>query len=379
MSNLPCRSDNRFWSAFATDGSWKELARACIEQLSPLSADANLGFLYVTDAASGNLSDLLNYLRQHTGIQSWTGSVGLGICAPHKAVFERPAIALMIAAVPPQSFHMFRLPPGTINQFAPETLSWIGGRKPVRGIVHCDPRRVDLNETIAATSAISSSFLVGAASSARQTPWQIANTVIEGGLSGVLLTSDVPASIGVTQGCSAIGPARRITKAKGNIVLEIDGRPALDAFIADIGELQSRDLHRAARQMFVGFPLADGDENDYIVRYIFDIDVDRRSFATSHPFAENSTVLFCRRDAQSATADLKRMLKSMKLRIGQKPKGGLYFNCIARGPNMFGPDFEELELVQEILGDFPLAGFCANGEVSHNRLYYYTGVLMVFT
>ena len=377
MNSLPCKSDNRFWSASAADGSWKELAKACIEKLSPISKDANLGFVYVTDAASGNLSDLLKYLRQHTGIDSWTGSVGLGICTSQKAVFERPAIALMIAAIPSQSFQIFTS--GTTNQFAPETISWIAGQKPIHGIVHCDPRRADLNETIAATSAISSCFLVGAASSARQTPWQIANTVLEGGLSGVLLTSDVPATIGVTQGCSSIGPARRITKASGNVVLEIDGRPALDVFISDIGELQSRDLHRAARQMFVGFPLTDGDENDYIVRYIFDIDVDRKSFATSQSFAENSTILFCRRDAQSATADLERMLKRMKLRIGQKPKGGLYFNCIARGPNMFGPDFEELELVHDILGEFPLVGFCGNGEVSHNRLYYYTGVLMVFT
>lgn len=379
MTSLSAKSDNRFWSAFAVDGSWKELARACIEKLSPISTDANLGFLYVTDAVSGNLPDLLNYLRRNTGIESWTGSVGLGICTPHKAVFERPGIALMIAAIPPQSFQVFRLLPGTTNHVDPETASWIARRQPVRGIVHCDPRRIDLNETIAATNAISSSFLVGAASSARQTPWQIANTAVEGGLSGVLLTSDVPTTVGITQGCSSIGPARQITRADGNVVLEIDGRPALDVFVSDIGELQSRDLHRAARQMFVGFPLDGKDENDYIVRYIFDIDLDRKSFAISQSVAQNSTILFCRRDAQSATADLKRMLKTMKLKLGQKPKGGLYFNCIARGPNMFGPDFEELELIHDILGDFPLVGFCGNGEVSHNRLYYYTGVLMVFT
>ena len=69
----------------------------------------------------------------------------------------------------------------------------------------------------------------------------------------------------------------------------------------------------------------------------------------------------------------------MKLSLGRKPKGGLYFNCIARGPNMFGPNFEEAQLIHDILGEFPLVGFCGNGEVSHNRLYYYTGVLMVFT
>lgn len=377
----PSASSSRFWSAVAVDGSWKELARSCVAQLAPAGRDADLGFLYVTDAVSGHLPELLKYLRENTGVQNWTGSVGLGICTPHRAVFERPGIATMLAALPADSFQVFRLASASaaFDPYDPQTKSWIARRKPVRGIVHCDPRRADLNETIAAAGAGSSSILVGAASSARQTLVQIANGVVEDSLSGVLLTGDVPAIVGVTQGCSAIGPTRRITRAQGNVILEIDGRPALEAFAADVGELQARDLHRAARQMFVGFPLHSGDENDYIVRYIFDIDAERKCFAVSQTIAERSDILFCRRDAQSATADLERMLKAMKLKLGGAPKGGLYFNCIARGPNMFGPDFEELQRVRDILGDFPLVGFFGNGEVSHNRLYYYTGVLMAFT
>ncbi len=379
MKSLPSSSDNCFWSAFAIDGSWRELAKACLRQLPREANEAVLGFLYVTDAISGHLPDLLKFLRQATRIHDWTGSVGLGICTEHCAVFERPGVALMVAALPPHSFQIFRLAFGTPDRYDPETAAWIARSKPVRGIVHCDPRRANLTETIAAAGAISSSVFVGAASSARQAPLQIANDILEGGLSGVLLTSDVPATVGVTQGCIPIGRRHRITRADGNVVLEIDGRPALDVFGADVGELQARDLHRAAHQMFVGFPLDSADENDYIVRYIFDIDIERRSFAVSQLIAERSEILFCRRDARSATADLERMLKSMKLSLGRKPKGGLYFNCIARGPNMFGPNFEEAQQIHEILGEFPLVGFCGNGEVSHNRLYYYTGVLMVFT
>jgi small ligand-binding sensory domain FIST len=32
-----------------------------------------------------------------------------------------------------------------------------------------------------------------------------------------------------------------------------------------------------------------------------------------------------------------------------------------------------------MLGDFPLVGFYANGEISRDRLYRYTGVLTLFT
>ena len=39
---------------------------------------------------------------------------------------------------------------------------------------------------------------------------------------------------------------------------------------------------------------------------------------------------------------------------------------------------EELKLIAEQLGDFPLAGFFANGEFYPGRLYSYTGVLPLF-
>ena len=59
-------------------------------------------------------------------------------------------------------------------------------------------------------------------------------------------------------------------------------------------------------------------------------------------------------------------------------KGAVYFSCLARGPNMFGPNSRELTIVQEALGPVPLVGFFCNGEISHDRLYSYTGVLTLF-
>ena len=37
-----------------------------------------------------------------------------------------------------------------------------------------------------------------------------------------------------------------------------------------------------------------------------------------------------------------------------------------------------VERFRDELGDFPLVGFFANGEISNNRLYGYTGVLTLF-
>ena len=69
------------------------------------------------------------------------------------------------------------------------------------------------------------------------------------------------------------------------------------------------------------------------------------------------------------------MVADVKRRVEVPPKAALYFSCIARGPNLFGQGSVELTTISDILGDVPLIGFFANGEISNDRLYGYTGVL----
>ena len=38
-----------------------------------------------------------------------------------------------------------------------------------------------------------------------------------------------------------------------------------------------------------------------------------------------------------------------------------------------------MQIIQHALGDVPLAGFFASGEIARHHLYGYTGVLTVFT
>ena len=82
--------------------------------------------------------------------------------------------------------------------------------------------------------------------------------------------------------------------------------------------------------------------------------------------------MFCRRDGNSAIEDMQRMLQNIKARISEPPKGALYYSCLARGRNQFGEDSAEIKMIQQQLGNVPLVGFFANGEILHNpaiRLY----------
>jgi small ligand-binding sensory domain FIST len=58
--------------------------------------------------------------------------------------------------------------------------------------------------------------------------------------------------------------------------------------------------------------------------------------------------------------------------------GALYVSCSGRGGPHFGGPSAELQIVRHALGDVPLAGFFAGGEIARHHLYGYTGVLTVF-
>ena len=93
---------------------------------------------------------------------------------------------------------------------------------------------------------------------------------------------------------------------------------------------------------------------------------------------EQSPIMFCKRDGESARQDMLRMLDDLARRAGGRIKAGIYYTCLGRGRYQFGDNSEELKLIRDQLGELPLVGFFANGEISHKRLYGYTGVLTLF-
>jgi len=355
---------------------WPRLYADCLAQIGPLPAGANFGLVYVTALIAGELPDILERLRRETGIAAWAGAVGMGICATGVEYFDEPAIAMLVCALPPGSFRLFSLdrtdPPAALTQPAP------GGERLASGLVHGDPRFGEVAETVAAVAGAAQAYLIGGLSSARTAPWQVAGSVVERGISGVLFDDRIELVTGMTQGCSPIGPIRHVTVGADNIVAEIDGRPALDAFKADIGELLSRDLKKVGGLIFAGLPVAGTDKTDYLVRNLLAIDQQEGWIAIAGTVAPGDPILFCRRDRAAAAADLDRMLDDVTRRAGGRAKAGVYFSCVGRGPGFFGGDGRELAAIRERLGDLPLVGFFGNGEIVCDRIYGYTGVLALF-
>jgi small ligand-binding sensory domain FIST len=373
----------RFASAHASGTHWADITRACLAALGSVEQENALGFVYVTDPLANDLGAIVDQLRLTSGIEHWLGTVGIAILGQDASgvaaeYIDQPAISLMVGHFPADSFRLLEPEPGGLGSRLRALQPWRQARHPGIALVHGDPSNPQLPVLMQQMAGDAGLYLIGGLSSSRTTLPQVAGRVGEGGLSGALLAGDVAVVTGLSQGCSPIGPVHTITEAEQNIVMEIDGRPALEVFREEIGEVLARDMRKVAGFIFAALPIAGSDTGDYLVRNLTGIDTGKGWLAIGAEVAAGDGIMFTRRDRNSALADFERMLDRLKQRVDRPIRGGLYVSCIARGPNLFGPDAVETRLIAEHLGQFPLTGFFANGEISHDRIYAYTGVLTLF-
>ena len=365
--------DFRYAHANAKD--WREAANSCLAQLG--QGPASLGFLYVTDPFADHLGDLLADFKRKTGVPHWVGTVGIGVCANGKEYLDEPAVVAMVGDFEADSFRVFS---GVASDADVDNVALkCGGAAPNFAIVHADPYNRHVGELVTKLAGkVESGFLVGGLTSSRRQNLQVADGVVEGGLSGVTFSDNITIATRLTQGCTPIGSKHEITTCQHNVIITLDGRPALDVFKEDIGEVLSRDLNRIGGHIFAGLPIKGSDTGDYLVRNLVGIDPANKLIAIGDLVQKGAPVMFCKRDTKTANEDMTRMLESIRQGMFSRPRGGVYYSCLGRGASLFGPNSEELKMIREALGDFPLVGFFCNGEISHNRLYGYTGVLTLF-
>jgi len=359
----------------ATGADWRRTAAKCLEQIG--SGFGSLGFVYATDVLADDFGSILEMLKRGTGVANWVGTVGTGVLATGREYMDQPAMAVMVGDFDPASFRILSSmrSAADIAQASVRCESGEGNF----AVVHADPRNAEVGALINGLAAkVESGFLVGGLTSSRKLNPQVAGQITEGGISGVVFTEEVAVATRLSQGCSPIGPKRVITECQRNIILSIDGKPALEVLREDLGERAGKDMNRIGGHIFVGLPIAGSDTGDYLVRNLLGIDPQSKLIAIGDLVRQDQQVMFCRRDVDSAVEDMNRMLASIKKGLFGKPRGGVYYSCLARGPNLFGTNSEELGLIRDALGEFPLVGFFCNGEISHNRLYGYTGVLTLF-
>jgi len=396
-----------FLQAHATHPDWRYALAMVQPQLQAQQRERapyepTLGWVYLTDHYAAQAEALLAELKQHWPGVAWVGAVGIGVSASGVEYFDEPALSVMLAELPRAQFRVF------------------SGATPLAGFaahtaqVHADPNTQDLAELVADMSdRTATGYLFGGLASARSRTLHIADTVLQGGLSGVAFAAGTGLVSRVTQGCQPVGRPRAITGSSNNVITSLDGEGALDCLLADLGLAgrEPRDALPQIRQTLVG--LSDPTERadgvtaahrgafgpDTRVRHLIGLDPARRGIAIGDTAPEGLQLAFCQRNTEAAKRDLVRICaeireelepEEMPLAAGVADAaaaepgaaaiaGAVYVSCSGRGGPHFGAPSAELAIVRRALGDVPLVGFFAAGEIARHHVYGYTGVLTVFT
>jgi small ligand-binding sensory domain FIST len=366
-----------FSATHATGANWSDL---CDEVIERSEAAGDLAFIYLAEQFAGDADRIIDYLRERSGITHWVGCVGMGLCSNGRETYDEAALSVLVTPFDSESFRLIPTFENTPDEWLKATQAWRERTLATVAVVHGDPSATALPEQLVALSdGLQGGFLIGGIASAQTDAVQIADRSTRGGLSGVVLSGNIAVSTGLTQGCSLIGDKHVVTSCTRNIIERIGDRPALEVLKEAIGDVLSRDLSRIGGYIFAALPVQGSDTRDYLVRNLVGIDADRGLVAIGDHVESGMEIQFARRDANTAHDDLAQMVDHLKDRLPGPPRGGLYHTCLGRGRHLFGDHSAELKQIGEALGDVPLAGFYANGEISHNRLYGYTGVLTLFS
>jgi small ligand-binding sensory domain FIST len=422
---------NLFPFGHATHPQWPMAAGLVIAQLRAQmtlpghAAQPPLGLLYITDYYASDAALILAHLQQELPmVKDWAGTVGVGVAANNAEYFDEPGMALMLCDLPAHHYRVF-------SGAQPLPASF----EAASALVHADPQTPELAELIAEMAGrTKSGYLFGGLTASRheavqfawhqshentapKTPDRVSVThkqgVFTGGLSGVAWSSEVQILSRVTQGCAPISKERKITEAEGHVVYALDGEPALDILLKDLNVSLSepQSALKAVRSTLVGLTSA-GQQGvgrtgslgvDVRVRHIVGLDPARKGVAIADHVEAGQKLAFCQMSLQAAKSDLRRICAEIREELepetlsletahalaaseaeaaphpARRIAGAVYVSCSGRGGPHFGGPSAELQWIRHALGDVPLVGFFASGEIAHQNLYGYTGVLTVFT
>jgi small ligand-binding sensory domain FIST len=432
-----------FAHAHATHPQWPMACALVVAQLRAQLATQQhallhgeqiaVGLVYITDHYAQHGQALLHTLAEaFPDVLRWVGTVGIGVVGTGVEYMDEPALSIMLCDLPPDQVEVFS---GLSPLSASGRSHW--GWSASSALLHADgaaPDLADLVEELAQRTTHNVVFggLASSRFDAVQFAYEDAAAVgqasrggmLLGGLSGLLFGPDVAVRSRVTQGCRPIDSAHAVTSVDGRVVLSLDDEPAMDVLLRAlrIDGTDREQLVAKLRHTLVGLESAqwvgDGDlvQAERVqsamakrvglfgaqtrVRHIVGLDVARKGVVVADQVLVGDELQFCERHAQAARADLTRVCADIREEVesaaltatagpydsadgsASQPahvRGAIYISCLGRGGEHFGGPHAEMKIVQHALGDVPVVGFFAGGEIAHQHILSYSGVLMVFS
>jgi small ligand-binding sensory domain FIST len=366
--------------------------RAARDALERCGSDrADWGLVFITSAHRPHFAGMLAGIQKTLGTDFIAGCSATGVLTGAEEIEGRPGVVVLAVRSDRLRAETLYAPIGDDDPRAAarEIGRQIQGRPGGLLVLLPDPLAARPDHLLHEIGRIAPGHeAVGAAASGdpalRSTFQFYGRNVASRAVSGLHLSGDLRCAIGVTQGCQPLGPMARITAGDGNVILEIDSRPALAVLRSRLPAPLASAIDRLAGHLFVGLPPDPDQETmapgEYLVRQLIGVDAARGALIVAATVRVGEPIHFVLREAHAARQDLKDMLKPFGPAVAAGDyRFGFYFNCAARGASLYGMPGIDTAYISSALGDLPIAGFFGNAEIAplrgENRLFTHTGVL----
>ena len=174
--------------------------------------------------------------------------------------------------------------------------------------------------------------------------------------------------VGLGHGLSPDTERMTVTRAEGNVVYEIDDRPAFDAYVEHAARNDTALTPENApgymvhhevgvyffdELRFARAPLAVGDDG---------------SLTLAGDLPRGSTICLLDGERAAMLEAARLAAQEAKRGVGDAEVAGvLVFDCVCRG-QILGGDFDrEVEAVRDVFGNVPVAGFLTYGEIARYK------------
>ena len=215
--------------------------------------------------------------------------------------------------------------------------------------------------------------------------------VVSDAISYALLSGEARPAWAIGHSLIPIGGERIVTRSKGNVIYEIDGKPAaevLKEYLPEDALTEDSDWLRYAISLALSFraPSYMKDE-EYVVRGVPQLSLTDGSITVQTEVKEGTSIWFSSRDKEKITTGFDRMAAQIKEQLdGAQPELVFQFECVTRGKLMFREQ-EKLHLLkrfrQSVGPNVPWVGFYTIGEIApveeHNGINRFASIILALS
>jgi hypothetical protein len=215
--------------------------------------------------------------------------------------------------------------------------------------------------------------------------------VASDGISYALLTGEARPAWAIGHSLIPIGGERIVTRSQGNVIYEIDGKPAVEVlkeYLPEDALTEDRDWLRYGISLALSFraPSYMKDE-EFVVRGVPQLSLADGFISVQTEVPEGTSIWFSSRDKEKIITGFDRMAAQIKDQLGgEKPTLVFQFECVTRGNLMFREQ-EKLQVLkrfrQSVSPEVPWVGFYTIGEIApveeHNGINRFASVILAIS